>query len=195
MNPKYMCLENECNKRVWKPNSRCRSCAEPYKVYPSRKGKENPSYKDGRTLKKCRCKLCKISINYQTPLLGSGLCHSCSCIERYKNQQNHPMYGKKRPDVSLRMSGVKNIAYVHGRYLDLYPKNWNKVYKETIRKRDNYKCQLCDIKQATYYRKLDVHHIDYDKSNIKRNNLISLCHRCHMYTNFNRVYWKKRLKK
>jgi len=34
--------------------------------------------------------------------------------------------------------------------------------------------------------------IDYDKLNIKPKNLISLCHSCHMKTNYNREYWRQR---
>ena len=40
-------------------------------------------------------------------------------------------------------------------------------------------------------RKLDVHHIDYDKKNNDPKNLISLCRKCHMKTNKNRKYWTK----
>ncbi|TXH47080.1 MAG: HNH endonuclease, partial [Desulfurellales bacterium] len=41
-------------------------------------------------------------------------------------------------------------------------------------------------------RKLQVHHIDYDKKNSHPDNLIALCHSCHMKTNFNRSYWKQK---
>ncbi|NQU99405.1 MAG: HNH endonuclease [Parcubacteria group bacterium] len=38
--------------------------------------------------------------------------------------------------------------------------------------------------------KLSIHHIDYNKQNNNPNNLISLCRKCHVKTNFNRNYWK-----
>ena len=39
--------------------------------------------------------------------------------------------------------------------------------------------------------KLDVHHIDYDKTNCDPNNLVSLCDSCHAKTGFgNRERWK-----
>jgi hypothetical protein len=61
--------------------------------------------------------------------------------------------------------------------------------KEQIRKRDNYTCQYCDLKEIDLPRKLDVHHIDYNKENCNHNNLISLCRKCHTVTNGNRDYW------
>ena len=62
--------------------------------------------------------------------------------------------------------------------------------KEQIRKRDNYICQKCNIKQEHYYRKLDIHHIDYNKRNYNKNNLISLCNSCNCQVNKNRFFWK-----
>jgi 5-methylcytosine-specific restriction endonuclease McrA len=72
-----------------------------------------------------------------------------------------------------------------------YPLGWNKTYKEQIRYKYGYKCQLCGIPEAECSTKLDVHHIDYDKNNISETNLIALCKKCHGKTNFKRVYWVK----
>lgn len=75
-----------------------------------------------------------------------------------------------------------------------YNRDWNDLLKEAIRLRDNYVCQECGIHQDELigrFKKLDVHHIDYDKYNCDPDNLISLCRTCHMKTNFNREEWKK----
>ena len=40
-----------------------------------------------------------------------------------------------------------------------------------------------------YNRKLNIHHIDYNKQNCNEENLITLCDKCHCRTNFNRDYW------
>ncbi len=72
-----------------------------------------------------------------------------------------------------------------------YPFNFNKELKELIRKRDNYKCQVCSCPQIENMRKLDIHHKDYDKDNLNPKNLISLCRRCHTKTNSNREKWIK----
>lgn len=39
--------------------------------------------------------------------------------------------------------------------------------------------------------KLHIHHIDYDKKNCNRDNLIPLCNKHHSTVNTNRQYWKK----
>lgn len=56
---------------------------------------------------------------------------------------------------------------------------WRKITKE-IRKRDNYTCQLCRLKEKG--RVFDVHHIiPYKMShNNSASNLITLCPSCHM---------------
>jgi hypothetical protein len=77
----------------------------------------------------------------------------------------------------------------------LYNRDWDKELKEKIRQRDNYQCQECFIVQSKLKRKLHIHHIDYDKENCDPNNLISLCHSCHVKTNNkNREKWTEHFK-
>ena len=92
------------------------------------------------------------------------------------------------------MIGILNPSWLGGKSFEEYGREFNKILKEKIRKRDNYKCNLCDIHQNNLRRKLDVHHIDYNKRNNNQNNLISLCHRCHLKTNHNRESWKNYFK-
>ena len=66
-----------------------------------------------------------------------------------------------------------------------YPFEFNKVLKENIKVRDGFRCGICDKETQ----KLAIHHINYDKGNIKFDNLISLCYSCHSKTNFNRDCW------
>ena len=136
-----------------------------------------------------------------------------------RNGEKHPMYGKthsretiekmrkiklgkKSPEHSERMSGKGNPLYGvrlykeynynwrGGKSFEPYPVGWNKNFREQIRHRDGYKCQLCGMSEIENGRRLAVHHIDYEKFNIKQKNLISLCHRCHLKTNGKREYWK-----
>ena len=76
-----------------------------------------------------------------------------------------------------------------------YNIRFNKALKEKIRKRDNYKCQVCGISQkknkARTKKKLSIHHVDYDKENCDETNLVSLCQKCHGRTNKNREIWTK----
>jgi 5-methylcytosine-specific restriction endonuclease McrA len=71
-----------------------------------------------------------------------------------------------------------------------YSLEFSKELKEQIRHRDNHECRLCHTKEEDYYRKLDIHHIDYNKQNCKKENLISLCNKCNIKVNYNREYWK-----
>jgi len=92
----------------------------------------------------------------------------------------NPMFGRSGKNAPNWQGGIC-------RYPD--PLGWTKTFKEQIRQRDNYKCQICGCPEVEMYRKLDVHHIDYDRENLIPDNLISLCLSCHIKTNFNREYW------
>jgi len=74
-----------------------------------------------------------------------------------------------------------------------YHIDFDENLKESIRKRDNYECQLCYMTEEEHIvvlgRKLAVHHIDYDKSNSAPKNLLTLCNQCNSRVNFNREYW------
>lgn len=93
--------------------------------------------------------------------------------KKYYSNKNSPMYvnGESRTPYSLEFS---------------YP------LKEFIRKRDKYLCQNqdCGVPQKECIRKLDVHHIDYNKKNNDPINLIALCYKCNTKANFNRKYWQ-----
>lgn len=95
---------------------------------------------------------------------GNGRCRKCA-----KQGKLHPHW----------KGGVGSFPY---------PIEFMKL-REKIRKRDNFTCQKCRIKQENYVRKLDIHHIDYNKENYKENNLITLCNKCNVVVNFNRDYW------
>ncbi len=89
------------------------------------------------------------------------------------------------------MGGSNHWNWRGGKSFEPYPLGWTKTFKEQIRYRDGYRCQMCGMPEVEHGRKLDTHHIDYDKSNLDQFNLISLCKKCHPKTNFNREYWIK----
>lgn len=94
--------------------------------------------------------------------------------EGYKKQKENTPKGENHPNW---LGGVSNSPY---------PFEFNNKLKKEIKERDNYNCNICNKKTQ----KLAIHHIDYDKSNIDRSNLISLCYKCHPITNYNRDKWK-----
>lgn len=77
-----------------------------------------------------------------------------------------------------------------GSSFEPYPLGWTNTFKEQIRYRDGYRCQLCGCSELENSRKLDIHHIDYNKENLEIDNLITVCRSCHGKTNINRKYWE-----
>jgi hypothetical protein len=94
-----------------------------------------------------------------------------------------------RAKVRAALSGSKSPCWLGGISRAPYAWSFNAELKEEVRRRDGYKCQLCGAPQAEFNRRLDVHHIDYDKKNSDPVNLIALCRLCHTKTNGNREHW------
>ena len=72
------------------------------------------------------------------------------------------------------MSGAGNPRWEGGIAKEDRPIEWCEALKKKIRVRDGFICIKCGRKG------LDIHHIDKDKNNNKEENLITLCHKCHM---------------
>ena len=172
---KNYCLS--CGIKInWKAR-RCNTCAAKER---SKLGTccTRGNLKDGRSLKKYYCK-CGNKIRWQTVFFGLGQCVSCACKTKMSSEVKHKL--------SLIFGGT-GIPYENADYSRIF-----RNIRELIRKRDNYICQNCGCHEFENCRKLDVHHIDYNKDNNKKNNLISLCHSCHARTIVNRDEWIKYL--
>jgi len=76
-----------------------------------------------------------------------------------------------------------------------YSSDWTVELKDSIRKRDNYECQNCNMTEEEHLivmgQVLHIHHIDYDKKNCKESNLLTLCFWCNIRANTNRNYWQQ----
>lgn len=167
---------------------RCKSCSKRKELHGYWKGglphcvdcdKELTDYRS------IRCSSCAMKLvwsnNKLRKKLSKVLKGQHNSIEtEFKSGKNHPMFGKK---------GKLSPSYVNGEGNKPYPLEFDNQLKESIRKRDNYQCQLCGIKEKDYYRKLDNHHIDYNKDNLDKSNLITLCNQCNCKVNYNRDYW------
>jgi len=183
----------DCQRKINKTSTRCKSCAC--------KGKLHHNYKDGRTNKKHYCKNCG------KELINIYAIRCRSCASKLKSQEQpigkkgklHPKWKGGKPkclDCGKQLSnyrtkrckicaniGINNVNWKGGLSKLPYAPNWTGKLKNLIRNRDNYTCQLCHKKGNT------VHHIDYNKKNCKENNLITLCISCNSKVNFNRDYW------
>jgi len=141
-------------------------------------GKQASQFKGGSSSKIYYCKDCGKKISRCSGVYGSGRCGSCNKIELCKNPENTPNWH----------GGIS---------FEPYPLKFDKELKASIRQRDNYICQVCgklEVELKGFNKKLDVHHIDYDKDNLDPENLTSLCRSCHIKTNGNRDYWKEYFK-
>lgn len=117
----------------------------------------------------------------------------------FARKQKEAHKGYKLTEEHKRKIGIANKGensgnWLGGKSFEPYGKDWTEDLKESIRKRDDYTCQMtgCGIHQDelnSFHKKLDIHHIDYDKTNLDPNNLITLCKGCHVKTNLNREKW------
>jgi len=104
----------------------------------------------------------------------------------------HTCSPETRKKISDAQKGDKSIQWKGGISYQPYPDDWNETLRNSIRQRDNLMCQECGVHQDELtgrFKKLEVHHIDYNKDNLDPDNLISLCKSCHTKTNINREYW------
>uniref|UniRef100_A0A6M3K5B7 Putative homing endonuclease n=1 Tax=viral metagenome TaxID=1070528 RepID=A0A6M3K5B7_9ZZZZ len=119
-------------------------------------------------------------------------------------EKNH-FYGKhhteeanlKNSEAHKGIYGANTGNWKGGLSFELYPQDWTDDLKDSIRKRDDYVCQICGIHQDEldgFYKQLDIHHINYQKDDLNPDNLISLCRKCHTKTNSKRDYWKEYFK-
>ncbi|MBU3896815.1 MAG: HNH endonuclease [Nanoarchaeota archaeon] len=128
---------------------------------------------------------------------------------RSKKGMDNPMFGRKHSEGTRLLMSQKKIGifdgpgnpnWCGGISFEPYGQEFDDQLKEQVRKRDNHKCQLCFIHQNEMRNrtnrsyKLIVHHIDYDKTNNTPENLISLCRKCHIKTNYKRQKWTIHLK-
>lgn len=87
----------------------------------------------------------------------------------------------------------KKIRWENATRFYPYTADFDKKLKEEIKKKDGYNCQLCGISEMLcihiYGRKLVIHHIDYNKTNSQKENLIALCPPCNTRVNAWRPLW------
>ena len=158
----------DCDKKLSNYNvKRCRKCAGIQHGLKTQ-GQNHYGYIDGRTNKKYFCIDCKKEIRN--------------------------IYAKRCPECLIKFNiGENNPNWKGGRSFEPYSHEFNKELKEQIRKRDNYICQNCSMTEEEHLivvgKELSVHHIDYNKENCNKNNLITTCLWCNSRANHNRNYW------
>ena len=102
-------------------------------------------------------------------------------IERYGESEGKKRFAKK-------YWGIENITeeefekyrntIIHGVYPRIF---FDKKIREELFEEQDYKCGYCKVKYDGKIR-FDLHHIDYNKENCDKDNLLRLCVSCHMKT-------------
>lgn len=174
-------------------------------------GRKNPNYRNA--IKKEICLFCKNEFEYfqsQRKFRKTIFC-SRKCTDLYKREHFKPPHtGKTKEEIpwlkriSIKFSndgnpmfgriGNKHPHWKGGKSLEEYPSSFSTILKREIRIEYNNKCFICFIDGESLNQKLHIHHIDYNKHNSSKTNLVPLCHYCHMVTNYNRSFWESKLK-
>ena len=145
---------------------------------------------------KIYCEFCKNEI-YPRDRLSRRYCSSeCKDLDRRgKRVSPNTEFKKGMTPWNKGLTGEKSHSYKNGSSFEPYAVEFNRELREEIKKRDDYTCQLCGMsekesrKKDTLKRGLTVHHIDYDKKNNSRENLVTLCKTCNSRVNWKREYW------
>lgn len=187
---KHFCKDckKELNKDAeYNDTRRCHSCNAKF-LYQEGKhpfikliGKHPWNYKGIENL--CSCQDCGNKISKVTYYRGKR-CRSCESKRRvaegitgYTGQNS----GDKN---SNWQGGISKLPYAFDFTIEL---------KEEIRNRDNHICQNCGMTEEEHLivigKVLTIHHIDYNKENCSKENLITLCGSCNTRANYNRIYW------
>ena len=140
------------------------------------------------------CTICNIEISYNNK---SGICVPCksNLIEKPKCSDCHKQISKHGCKFCWEcyLKPENNVHFQGGISFLLYSNKFTKDLKLEIRTRDNFTCQKCfKIEQQEFKnmnRALSIHHIDYNKQNCDKNNLITTCSSCNIIANANRDYW------
>ena len=126
------------------------------------------------------CVTCGIPIRLKPSRVSTKLGNCCS-KKCFSVAQSNYIRGDKHP---MWRGGISRLPHTP---------DFNDELKDSIRERDKNTCAICGSvwKTTSHHRKYPVHHINYDKTDSKRVNLIVVCNICHARTNGRREEWTK----
>jgi len=92
------------------------------------------------------------------------------------------------------MSGENHPNWHGGTSFEPYCRKFNNAFKESIREKFDRECFLCGADEEENGRRLDVHHVSYDKEcmcNGVECEFVPVCRKCHSMTGGNRELWRR----
>lgn len=106
------------------------------------------------------------------------LCQNCISILKYKKIYKYPFklkdfYEQYDSDVPKTIRYRKTVTEVQD-----YEPEWTDISRE-YRRASGYKCKMCTVDCSEKTELIQLHHIDGNKLNNKRTNLLCLCVQCH----------------
>jgi hypothetical protein len=185
---KLFCIDCNTELNYWAKYKNCKKCKS-----CSHKGQIRREHKID-----CQCGVCK-AIRGETKGIKKSEETKIKFRKSHRFEKRHPLsliLRKKLSEIRIKnghSKGSNNPSWIDGRSYEFYPSEFTEQLKEQIRKRNTYICQNCGMTEEehiiVYGRKLSVHHIDYNKKNCDKDNLITLCQGCNLRANYNRSYW------
>lgn len=161
------------HKRTFYPMS-CHYCGEGFT--PAYKGRKycSMSCRDSGRKEIRSCLLCREKFQVHRCVIRRGgmagqFC-SQKCVNSYRVTKNNPNW---RGGISF----------------EPYSTDFNNATKEAARNETGRRCASCGDREDSLPERLCVHHIDYNKKNCSRGNLVPLCRSCHGKTNGDRARW------
>lgn len=109
-------------------------------------------------------------------------------LKKWWKKNKDSILVKQRNEKLKQYRGDKSSMWKGGISFEPYSSEFNGRLKQLIRERDNFECQFCGISENG--RAHDIHHIDYDKKDYRKRNLITLCKNHNGQANYNRDKWQ-----
>jgi ribosomal protein L28 len=140
--------------------------------------------------KKVTCRLCGNQY-YRISQTHMQRKHQIDLADYKDMYPNEPLFittDKERKLISKNhadVTGKNNSQWLGGLNDYKYTPDWRKIRKLAIEYYGDI-CYRCGSKNH-----ICIHHIDYNKKNNRLGNLIPLCLKCHLKTNFNREFWER----
>ena len=126
----------------------------------------------------------KIPASVRKPRVSDYVCTDESRHKMSLARLGKPFSEEHKKNLQLgARRGENHPMWKDGRSKVYYGDDFTVQLKSEIKKRDSYQCKKCFKKPS--WTKLIIHHIDYNKKNSTKQNLITLCKQCHVHHHLN----------
>jgi hypothetical protein len=207
-NKPIMAACNDCGKvrttLKYQYRPLCDSCAKKGKTHTEETKVKISAGNKGKILsEEHKVKLLAINIG-NTYTLGHMLTEEHKAkISLTNSGEKHPMFGKHhsketKANMSAVQKGKNGNNWQGGKSFKPYCEKFDEAYKQLIRNKFDNRCFWCNMTTEENGRKLDVHHVNYNKNcgcDETKCICVPLCMRCHGSSGSDRVGWQEKIMK